>query len=125
MRQQRPSEIALLANAVRPAVPVVGGGLVLSVAAGVWLAHRYGSDLGAPWLSATFALIVWVGIAGAVAGRQDRHTREMAERLAADGDIPNIELSDRLRNPFNLALNASMLTAIIAIVALMVWKPGA
>ena len=124
MRQRRPSEIALLARAVRPAVPIVGGGLVLAVAAGVWLAHRYGSDLGAMWLSATFALLVWVGIAGVAAGRQDRHTREMAERLAADGDVPSIELSERLRDPLNLALNASMLVAIAVIVALMVWKPG-
>jgi uncharacterized membrane protein len=125
MRRRRPSEIALLAQVVRPAVPVVGGGLILAVAAGIWLADREGFDLGATWLSATFVLLGWVVIVGAVAGRQDRHTRELAERLAADGDIPNTELSQRLRDPLNLALNASMLGAIVAIVALMVWKPGA
>lgn len=124
MRRERPSEIALLLRAVRPAVPVVGAGLLLAVAAGFWLADRIGFDLGTGWLTATFALLAWVGAVGAVAGRQDRHTRELAERLAADGDAPSEALSRRLRDPLNLVLNASMLAAIVAIVALMVWKPG-
>ncbi|MBM4364233.1 MAG: hypothetical protein FJ104_16255, partial [Deltaproteobacteria bacterium] len=51
-------------------------------------------------------------------------TRELAERLAHDGDARSSELTDRLRNPVNLALNASLLAATIAIVALMVWKPS-
>jgi uncharacterized membrane protein len=124
MRRERPSEIALLMRAVRPAVPVVGVGLVLSVAAGFWLTDRIGFDLGAGWLSTTFALLGWLLVVGAVAGRQDRHTRELAERLAAGDDAPSEELSRRLRDPLNLLLNVSMLAAIVAIVALMVWKPG-
>ena len=64
-------------------------------------------------------------VVGAVAGRQDRATRELAERLAGADDAPNGDLSRRLRAPVNLALNASMLVAVVAIVALMVWKPGA
>lgn len=123
MQRQRPSEIALLMRALRPSVPVVGVGLVLVVGAGFWLADRLGFDLGAGWLTWTFVLLGWLVVAGAVAGRQDRHTRELAERLAAAGDAPSAELSRRLRDPLNLALNGSMLVAIAAIVALMVWKP--
>ena len=40
IRRERPSEIALLLGAVRPAVPLVAGGLGLAIAAGFWLAHR-------------------------------------------------------------------------------------
>jgi hypothetical protein len=58
-----------------------------------------------------------------VAGRQDRHTRELAEQLASEDDSSSAELRLRLRDPLNLALNASLLAATIAIVALMVWKP--
>ena len=123
MRRERPSEIALLMRAVRPAVPVVGVGLLVAVGAGFWLADRIGLDLGAGWLTWTFVLLAWLAVVGVVAGRQDRHTRELAERLAADGDVPSEELSRRLRDPLNLVLNASMLAAIVAIVALMVWKP--
>jgi uncharacterized membrane protein len=123
MRRERPSEIALLMRAVRPAVPVVGAGLLVAVGAGFWLADRIGLDLGTGWLTWTFVLLAWLAVVGAVAGRQDRHTRELAERLAADGDAPSDELSRRLHDPLNLVLNASMLAAIVAIVALMVWKP--
>ncbi len=124
MRRERPSEAALLLRAVRPAVPLVGVGLLLTVGMGFWLADRLGFDLGATWLTATFALLGWIAVVGAVAGRQDRHTRELAERLAASGDTPSAELVRRLRDPLNLLLNASLLIAIVAIVALMVWKPA-
>ena len=124
MRRQRPSEIALLLRAVRPAVPLVAGGLVLAIAAGFWLAHRLDLDLGATWLTLTFGLLAWLIVVGAVAGRQDRATRELAERLAGDADAPSSDLARRLRDPVNLVLNASMLLGIVAIVALMVWKPG-
>jgi uncharacterized membrane protein len=125
MRRERPSEIALLLRAVRPAVPLVAGGLVLAIAAGFWLAHRLDLDLGATWLTLTFGLLAWLTVVGAVAGRQDRVTRELAERLAGDADTPSNDLERRLRDPVNLVLNATMLLGIVAIVALMVWKPGA
>jgi uncharacterized membrane protein len=125
MTRDRPSEIALLLRAVRPAVPVVAGGLVLAIAAGFWLAHRLGFALSQTWLSLTFLLVAWMLVVGAVAGRQDRKTRELAERLAAEGDAPDDGLARRLRDPVNLVLNGSMLVAIVAVVALMVWKPGA
>ena len=124
MRRERPSEIALLLRAVRPAVPLVAGGLVLAIAAGFWLADRLGIALSSTWLTLTFVLLGWMIVVGAVAGRQDRKTRELAERLAGDGDAPSDDLARRLRDPVNLALNASMLVAVVAVVALMVWKPG-
>ena len=123
MRREHPSEIALLLRAVRPLVPIVGLGLITVVVFGIWLAERLEIGLGTGWLTATFALLGWTLVVGAVAGRQDRHTRELAERLAASGDTSSDELARRLRNPANLALNASLLVATIAIVALMVWKP--
>lgn len=123
LRRGRPSEVALLLRTVRPVVPVVGLGLALVVGFGFWLAARLDVSLGSTWLSATFALLGWSLAAGAVAGRQDRHTRELAERLAAAGDEPSAELARRLRDPINLALNASILAATAAIVALMVWQP--
>ncbi len=83
MRRSDPAEIALLLRAVRPAVPLVAGGLVLTIAAGVALTDRLGIDFGATWLSLTFALLAFMVVAGAVAGRYDRHTRELAEELAA------------------------------------------
>jgi len=123
MRRKRPREVALLMRAVRPAVPLIGAGLVLVLVFGFWLADRLGYDLGATWLTLTFVLLAWTVAVGGIAGRQDRHTRELAERLAADGDAPSAELSRRLRDRVNLALNVSVLVATVGIVALMVWQP--
>lgn len=123
MRRERPSEIALLMRAVRPLVPLIATGLVLVLVFGFLLTDRLDIDLGSTWLTATFALLGWTLVVGGLTGRQDRHTRELAERLAAEGDAPSTELTRRLGHRLNLALNASLLVATTAIVALMVWKP--
>ncbi|HUF02325.1 MAG TPA: DUF2269 family protein [Gaiellaceae bacterium] len=123
MRRTRPSEITVLLRAARLAIPLIAAGLVLAVGFGFWLASRLDLDLGSAWLSATFVLVAAIVVVGSVGGRQDRHTRELAERLARDHDRSSPELERRLRDPLNLALNASLLAATIAIVALMVWQP--
>lgn len=124
MRRERPSDVALLLRAVRPTIPLIGVGLVVVLAFGFWLADRLGYDLGTTWLTLTFVLLGWIVVVGGLAGRQDRRTRELAERLAAERDEPSDELSCRLRDPVNLALNVSLLAATAGIVALMVWKPS-
>lgn len=123
LRCRRPNEVAAAMRGARPAVPLIGIGLVIAVGFGFWLTDRLGLDLGAAWLSWTFALLGWVVVVGAIAGRQDRRTRELAEELSATDDVPSPELVRRLRDPLNLALNASLLAATIAIVALMTRKP--
>jgi uncharacterized membrane protein len=121
--RERPSESALLLRAVRPFVPLVGVGLLLTLGAGVWLAHELRVPYGSGWLQWTYGLVAWLVVVGALAGRLDRETRELAERVAAAGDRPSAELARRLRDPVALTLDASMLVATVAIVALMVWKP--
>ena len=123
MRRTQPREVAVLLRTVRLAIPVLGVGLLLVLVFGIWLTGRLDVDLGSTWISATFVLLGWILVVGALAGRQDRHTRELAEQLAGAGDASSDELGVRLRDPANLALNGSLLAATIAIVALMVWKP--
>jgi uncharacterized membrane protein len=125
MRPARPSEVALLLRAVRPVVPLVAGGLVLTVVFGFWLADIVDADFGATWLTVTFVLVAWMLVVGTITGRQDRHTRELAERLAAESDNPSDELAHRLRDPINLTLSLTLLLAALAVIALMVWRPGA
>jgi uncharacterized membrane protein len=121
--KERPSDSALLLRSVRPLVPLVGLGLLLTVGAGAWLAHELGVPYDSGWLLWTYALVAWLVVVGAFAGRLDRRTRELAERVASEGDRPSVDLVRRLRDPVALTLDASMLVATIAIVALMVWKP--
>ena len=121
--KERPSESAVLLRSVRPLVPLVGTGLLLTLGAGVWLADELRVPYDSGWLQAAYVLIVWLGVAGAVAGRRDRRTRELAEREAVARETPSPELARRLRDPVALALDGSMLVATVAIVALMVWRP--
>ena len=122
LRRDDPREIAVLLRAVRPAVPLVTLGLLAAVGFGASLAHRLGIAYGSTWLSTTYALLGWMIVVGGLAGRQDRHTRVLAEHLAREGGETH-ELVRRLRDPVNLGLNISMLLAAGAIVGLMVWKP--
>lgn len=123
IRLTRPSEQAVLLAAARPAAVVIGVGLLLTVGAGFWLAGRIDADYGATWLTWTFVLLGYLLVIGGLAGRRDRRTRELAERIAAGDDQPTAELTRALRDPVSLLLNLSMLAATLAIVALMVWRP--
>jgi hypothetical protein len=58
-------------------------------------------------------------------GRRDRKTHELADRLAAAGDQPSTELQARLRDPLSLFLSYGSAVVIVAVLVLMVWKPGA
>lgn len=120
----KPSEVATLLKTVRPALPVVGLGLLSTVGFGFWLAHLHEDKLNAPWLIITYVLLGYVLLVGGLAGRDDRHTRELAEELQRQGDAPSDTLWHKLREPLNLLLNMSMLAAIIGIIAMMVFRPG-
>ena len=58
-----------------------------------------------------------------VEGSRFELVETLAERCAAAGDRKTDELTRRLHDPVALTLDATMLVATIAIVALMVWKP--
>ena len=62
---------------------------------------------------------------GAFGGRPARQARELAELLAAADDEPSEELRPRRRAPLPLALSFASGVLVVAIVVLMVWKPGA
>jgi len=126
-RRERPSEIALLMRLTGSAVVLIGIGMVLTLAFGLWLVHSAGQGYGYGdgWIVA--ALVMWAlsGALGGQAGRRDKATRQYAEQLAAAGDAPSAELQARVRDPVPLALNLASSLLVFAILALMIWKPGA
>jgi len=125
LRRERPSEIALLLGLTRWAVFAVSVGLLVTIGLGLWLVEHVGYDWGDAWIVASLALWVLAGFLGDRGGRQQRETRALAERLAADGDQPSAELSERLCDPVALAMNWSSGLVAVAILGLMIWKPGA
>ena len=123
-RRERPSEIALLFRLTgRLAVPF-GVGFALLLIFGLWLVHVAGHSFRDAWVIASLTLFLLSNALGAVAGPRDKATRVLAEQFAAEGDQPSPALRARLRDPVTLALgNASALTAL-AVLVLMIWKPG-
>jgi uncharacterized membrane protein len=121
LRRSRPSEIALLLGLIRVAVALIALGMLVTLAFGLWLVRDTGYDLGDAWIDAALALWVVALALGGAGGRRDRHTRELADRL---GDEPSEELSARLRDPVSQLLSYGSGAAVLAILVLMIWKPG-
>src|SRR5262245_62427627 len=87
-RKERPSEIAAVLGLARWGVLAVAVSTALVLAFGFWLVDLAGHDLSEPWLVAALALFAFSIATGAAAGRVPRQARELAERLAAEGDRP-------------------------------------
>ena len=102
----------------------IGIGFLLTIVLGLWLVHEAHFSFGDAWVIASIVLWVVAGALGSRGGERDKRTRLLAERLAAEGDEPSAELRARLRDPVSLALSWGSGAAVLAILALMIWKPG-
>ena len=123
-RRSRPSEIAALLGTARWGVVLVAAGLVLVLGSGFWLLDltHYGLDA---WIVAALALLAVAIVTGGVGGQAPKRARQLAERLAREDDAPSRELGTMLHDRLADALNSAAGTAAVAILVLMVWKPGA
>jgi uncharacterized membrane protein len=122
--RDRPSEIALLFRLSRIAVTSVSIGMILTLAFGLWLVEHADYSWGDTWIIGSLVLWVVANALGGMGGKRDKEARKLAERLAAEGDAPSPELTARLRDPLTLALSWGSGAVVIAILALMIWKPG-
>jgi uncharacterized membrane protein len=124
--RERPGEIALLLRLTGIAAAAIGLGMLLTIVFGLWLVFDLDEyDLWDGWVIA--ALVMWAlsGALGGAAGKRDKQTRLLAERLAAETDLPSKELATRVRDPLPLSLNIASSVLGFAILAVMIWKPGA
>ncbi|MGN6797531.1 MAG: DUF2269 family protein [Gaiellaceae bacterium] len=124
IRAEKPSETALLLGLIRRALPLIFAGVLGTLVFGIWLWHDLGFGFGTGWIWA--ALVFWA-LASALGGRGGRHqeqVREVAEREAAGGDTMSAELRAMLRDPKALALSYGAGVATLAVLVLMIWKPG-
>jgi uncharacterized membrane protein len=117
--------VVVLYRLARIAVIAISVGMPLVLIFGIWLV----TDLDFVKWSQTWvilALIGWVlaGALGGAGGKREKETRLLAERLAAEGDAPSPELRARMRDPLTLVLSWGSGVVVVAILALMIWKPG-
>ena len=124
VKNRRPSEVAALYGLIRFAVPLIGAGLVLTLAIGLWLVDNAGYGYGETWIVAAIVLWVVASALGNIDGKYQRQTGELAQRMAAEDDRPSPELQARLRNPQALAISYGSGLMAFAVLGLMIWKPG-
>ena len=123
IRRERPSEILALLRLTRVGVALVGLGALLTLAFGIALAEHEGYGMSPAWIQAALGLWVASMALGGFGGRTARHARNLAERLAGEGDAPSEELRALVaaRGPLWASYASSLL--LLAILGLMVWKP--
>lgn len=122
-RRERPAEIALLLGLTRWGVALVGAGGLLLLVCGLWLAGLEDIGYGAGWVDAALALFAAAMLLGGLAGQRPKQARQLAARLAAEGREASPELRSLLDDPLSRVANYVSAALIVAILALMVFKP--
>jgi uncharacterized membrane protein len=125
LRRDRPSEVALLLRVARPGAVLTNLGALGTLGFGIGLAEHLDIGFGTGWVLAAIVLWVAMMLLGGLGGRSARHARELAERLTAEGDRPSDELRSLVSHRPSLLLSYGAMLAAIAILVLMVWRPGA
>jgi uncharacterized membrane protein len=124
LRLERPSEIARALRRARLGVLLAAVGSIAALGLGLALVHPSGHRYGDDWVVASAAL--WLGSQGlgAVGGRTARHARERAERLAANSDARDEQVIALVRHRPSLWASCASAACVVAIVVLMVLRPG-
>ena len=122
-RRQTPSDVALLLGLTRIGVLLVGLGTRLAAGFGLWLVALGDVGYGAGWVDTSIGLLLATLVAGSLGGRRPKQARQLAVAERGQAQLsPELRalLDDRLARGLN---NLSLLL-IVAIVVLMVTRPG-
>jgi uncharacterized membrane protein len=123
IRRERPSEVYALLRLAPVGAAFVGLGALFTLGFGIALAEHEGFGFSATWIQAALGLWLASMALGAYGGRTARHARHLAEQLAGEGDLPSRELRALVAAPVPLAASYASGFMLMAILALMVWKP--
>ena len=118
---------AMLFAIGKPAVILVGVGSVLVLVFGIALALDVdGYHLWDGWILGSIVLWAIAMGLGMHGGKLYAKTHALADTLVADGDdAPNAELGALIRDRTALLMHAVAGVALLATLALMIYKPGA
>jgi uncharacterized membrane protein len=122
-----PSDVIRMFRVTRVGDALIAVGMIGTIAFGIWLAI----DLDAyqvwdGWIIT--ALVLWL-VAGAVGGQLGKvynGARDRAKALLDEGrDAPSPELNAMLRSRRGLVLHTLMILVVLALLVVMIYKPGA
>ncbi|MDA8068969.1 MAG: DUF2269 family protein [Actinomycetota bacterium] len=122
-RRPSPAEIALLLSLTRAGVVLVAVGSILAGGFGLWLVHLGSWGYGTGWVDASIALYIVALALGGFGGQRPKQARLLAARLAQDAVPATPELRALLDDRASLAANYTSLALMVAIIALMCFKP--
>jgi len=122
-RREDPAQIALVLGLSRIGVLLVAPGSLLVLGFGLWLVDLGGFGFGDGWVSAALALFVVALVLGSAGGQRPKRARLLATRLAGEGAPVSRELRALLDDRVSLAVNYLSTLIVVAILALMVFKP--
>lgn len=122
-KKDRPDEIVLLLGLTRFGVALVGLGGMLLFACGLWLVGLERIGFGTGWVAAAIVLFVVALALGGFGGQRPKQARMLATRLADRGEATTSELRSLLDDRASRAANYVSAALILAVLALMVFKP--
>jgi hypothetical protein len=120
-----PSDVVRMFRVSRVGDALIAVGMLGTIIFGIWLAlDEY--EIWDGWIIT--ALVLWL-VAAAVGGRVGKvynGARDRAVALVDEGrDAPSSELSAMLRSQRGIVLHALMIVIVLAILVVMIYKPGA
>jgi uncharacterized membrane protein len=125
-RIENPDAVPVLGRIVGVGTAALRAGLVGTVVFGVWLVFVVkGYTIWKGWILA--ALILWIatGVLGDRSVVLYKRAARLAESGAAESSVTGREPATAFRGRALLGFRLGALLAAIAILALMIWKPGA
>jgi uncharacterized membrane protein len=124
-RRTSPAEIALLLGLTRIGVVLVGVGTLLVLGFGLWLVELGHWGYGSGWVIAALLLLSFTVVLGTAGGQRPKRARKLALRLRDEPIRPADELHALLDDRAARAANYLAALLLLAIIVLMVFKPGA
>ncbi len=122
-RKAEPSEVATLLGLSRVGVLLVAVGTLLAGGCGLWLVDLGRWHYGSFWVSASIGLFIAALAIGGLGGQRPKQARQLAARLSAEGAAVSPQLRALLDDRRALWQNYVSLLLVLAIIALMVFKP--
>lgn len=123
--RERPSEVALLLRLARIPELLINVGMPVVIVFGIWLAEYLNYGIFDEWVIGAIVLWVLAGALGGLGGSRYKRARLEAERLATTGDTPSGDLQALLRDRQALLLSWASGAAVVGMLILMIFKPGA
>lgn len=119
-----PAEVAAVLQLSRIGVVAGGIGFALTVGGGLWLVHAAGLSYTEHWLLSAYVLLVVSSVLGGLGGRGPKQARLHAAELAVRGEGIDERLRGLLFDRRSEVVNRLADVTMLAVLVLMVWRPG-